>query len=193
MSQSNFLTPQGAQPINDQNLMIVFGQTIVGITSFSPQLVRPRWQLNPPQQPPVSTDWVAVGITSGDRNNPVIFLNPDGLDSTLNRQQSIKLLCSFYGPNSRANAELLADGIMIPNNRFNLDAVGIKIIRVGETRAVPDIYNATWINRADITLDFTRDISRVYLIPSILSLSGTLIADNGTETTFDAATPPSSE
>jgi hypothetical protein len=186
---SEYLTPLGPQPINDQALMIIFAQMVVGITGFPGSLVRPRWQMNPPQQPDALTDWAAIGLTMGDRNNHVLRVNPDGLDSTLNRQQSVKLMCSFYGPNARANAEILADGICIPNNQWPLQALGIEYIRFGATRAVPDLVNAQWINRADIDLDFTRDITRIYDVPSILSVSGTLLADDGAQSSFSATTP----
>jgi hypothetical protein len=189
---SDFLLPIGDQPPNDLALSILIDATIVGITGLSGTLVRPRWQPTPPVQPDGNTNWVAVGITPLRRNQPQLqIIQQDDGDYLLthNHQQELDVLCSFYGPDARGFAELLADGITIPNNRWVLEANSIRFIRMGETRSVPSIVNASWINRADIVMTLTRDITRTYDIPSILAATATVYFNNETAISVEASIP----
>jgi hypothetical protein len=48
---------------NDDALVGVLHDMVVGVTGLPASLVRPRWQPQPPTQPSVSTAWCAIGIT----------------------------------------------------------------------------------------------------------------------------------
>lgn len=172
---ADYLLPT-SNPIDGDDLDNQLQLAVVGITGLPGNLVRPRWQAQPPQQPDNETNWCAVGVIN-NRNTDYtwIRLNSDNLSSTQYRQQEFTMLASFYGPLAVTYANMLNDGIEIPNNMWGLYAVGIKLIGVdGDIIRVPDITNAQWINRADINIRFRRETSRVYGIPSVLSSSGTL-------------------
>lgn len=172
---ADYLIPQGTQPLDDDALNDQMQKMVVGITGLPGNYVRPRWQSTPPQQPDNLINWCAVGIIDAENTDYTwIKLNSDNLTSTQYRQQEFRCLCSFYGPNSVGNANMLSDGLEIPNNMWGLYAVGIKLIGSSGLTRVPDLTNAQWINRCDITIRFRRETSRVYGIPSVLSSSGTL-------------------
>jgi hypothetical protein len=180
---ADYLLPTGPQPIDDDALNDALVAAVVGITGLPGNLVRPRWQAQPPQQPDNMVNWCAAGITDNQNvDYTYIKLNSDQLGSTQYRQQELSFLCSFYGPSSVGNANMLADGIEIPNNMWGLNAIGVKLIGSNQPTRIPDLTNAQWINRCDVTIRFRRETSRIYGIPSVLSSSGTLDGDdNGVE------------
>lgn len=172
---ADYLLPQGTPPLDGDALDDAFQQAVVGITGLSGSLVRPRWQAQPPQQPDNLTNWAAVGVTTVRNSDYTWFKEADdGQSLSQHRQQELNVMVSFYGPLAVANANLLADGIEIPNNTWGLLAVGIKLIGTENIIRVPDITNAQWINRCDIQIRFRREVVRTYLIPTVLSSTGTL-------------------
>jgi hypothetical protein len=61
-------------PLQDDAYDDLLHDLIAGITNISPDLIRPRWQPEPPPRPDISVNWVAFGITE---------VNQDWLPSTV--------------------------------------------------------------------------------------------------------------
>jgi hypothetical protein len=166
-------------PLEDDALDAEFQKAVAGITGLEGAMVRPRWQPGNPKQPEATTDWCAIGIaTQTPDATPHIQHSGagDGKD-TLKRHEAIKVLCTFYGPNSKRNAATMRDGIQMPQNLDLLALVNIGLTNVGEIQAVPELVNQQWIKRYDLPLFFSRQIVRDYSVLNILSADPILISD----------------
>lgn len=176
-------------PANDDSLTDFMQSVVVGITQIPGRYVRPRWQEEPPNLPPVGTNWAAIGVThEGGDAFPYVEhhdTDPNDVGDTVVQNENFSLFCSFYGPNCDARASSLRDGIMIAQNREAMLAVGIKLIVCGSLSAVPDLIKEKWLNRTDITLQFRREVRRNYPVLSILSASG-VIHSTAIDETFEA-------
>ncbi|MGF6837063.1 hypothetical protein QF001_000930 [Paraburkholderia youngii] len=178
-STGGYLSPAVASPpLEDDALTAIFQQMIVGITGLPGNMVRPRWQPNPPKQPEPTTNWCALGIAVQTLDDgPAIIHNGAGNGSdTYIRHEQIDVIASFYGPNAMQNAQLLADGLAIPQNLEQLKANDMNSVDTGEIRAAPDLINEQWVRRYDMQLTFRRKITRAYNVLTILTATGTIQA-----------------
>ncbi|RQR87724.1 MULTISPECIES: LIC_12616 family protein [unclassified Burkholderia] len=182
-STGGYLSPAVASPpLEDDALTAIFQQMIVGITGLPGNMVRPRWQPNPPKQPEPSTNWCALGISvQTPDDGPAIVHNGAGNGSdTYIRHQGVNVLASFYGPSAMQNAQLLSDGLAIPQNLEQLKAQDMNSVDTGQIRAAPDLINEQWVRRYDLELMFRRKITRSYTVLNILSAQGTVQTQNVT-------------
>ncbi|MEL6237006.1 MAG: hypothetical protein AAFO57_00055 [Pseudomonadota bacterium] len=176
-STGGYLSPAVASPpLEDDALTAIFQQMIVGITGLPGNMVRPRWQPNPPKQPEPFTNWCALGIAVQTLDDgPAITHNGAGNGSdTYIRHEQIDVLASFYGPAAMQYAQLLSDGLAIPQNLEALKAQDMNNVDTGPIRAAPDLINEQWIRRYDVELTFRRKITRSYAVLNILSAQGTV-------------------
>lgn len=154
-------------------------QGLCGITDGS--LIRPRWQPEPPNQPDFATNWVAFGIQSmdGDRN-AYVWHDPAGNAGVgsdhMERDETLKLLCSFYGPGCSTMLNQFRDGLQIEQNRWALASFDIKLTEVQEAFTLPALLKEKWVKRMDINVIFKRRIRRVYQVNTVIS--DTLILNN---------------
>jgi hypothetical protein len=172
---ATFLAPAVASPpLYDDPLEDAFQATIVGITGIAGDLVRPRWQPEPPNQPPFTTNWVAFGIMTMDGDRYAW----QGHDPTLNggtggnkfeKDERLNVLHSFYGPGSQQMAARYKDGLQIGLNREALLAFDIKLTECLETVNVPALMKNKWVKRVDMRALFVRRIKREYAVPSLLT------------------------
>lgn len=175
-ASGGYLTPTSAPLVEDSELDAIFTAAILGITGLPLGLVRPRWQPKPPLQPAGNVNWCAFGITTDetDAHGAVLQHDPaaDGGNGQDNyqRQTAITLLASFYGPNGKGFAELMRDGLAVPQNREELQLNSIAYVTAGTIRAVPESVNMQWIKRYDLELSFRRQIDRTYAVQNILSV-----------------------
>lgn len=291
-------------PEQDEDLVNVLQSAVVGITGMNPKMVRPRWQVQPPNQPANDVDWCAIGVR--DRTQDVypytshnattlarlvcgvlttdeqlienwttitegaFAISVDGLDprtvapldftgcidldevaslitqglmesfieaicewqspqfmiitdrkgmtitamtepqvqtdigaqlkgtvdtcagiidglageDVVLRNQDLFVLTSFYGPNADKNCGLLTDGLAIAQNREELAANALKLIEVGNARAVPVLINNKWYYRLDTEIHFRRMVERTYPIFNLESAGGTIESADVT-TTFE--------
>lgn len=176
-STGGYLSPAVASPpLEDDALTAIFQQMIVGITGLPGNMVRPRWQPNPPKQPEPTANWCALGIAVQTLDDgPAIVHNPAGNGSdTYIRHEQIDVLASFYGPAGMQNTQLLSDGLAIPQNLEQLKAQDMNSVDTGQIRAVPDLINEQWVRRYDIELTFRRKITRSYNVLNTLTAQGTV-------------------
>jgi len=176
-STGGYLSPAVASPpLEDDALTSVFQQLIVGVTSLQGSLVRPRWQPTVPKQPEASVNWCALGITVMPLDDgPAIVHSPTGAGAdTYIRHQTVEVLATFYGPSGMQYAQLLLDGLAIPQNLEQLKANDMQSVSEDGPRAVPEMVNEQWIRRYDVRLVFRRKITRTYPVLTILSAGATL-------------------
>ncbi len=176
-------------PIYDNALENVFHDNIVGVMTFDPTLVRPRWQPEPPNQPAFTTDWVAFGVTVTDSDKFAYQVHDPTANSGLGADQfekdeRIEILLSFYGPNSYMNSKLYGDGLQIDRNRDDLLAYGIKFVEVSEARNVPALLKDKWVKRVDVTATFRRRIKRTYGIVTVVGIAPGTINNEQYTTSF---------
>lgn len=173
-SISYLLPSSSPAPIYGDALDDVFQINIAGITGITDTtLIRPRWQPEPPNQPDFGTNWVAFGVqvVDGDRfsyrkHDPY---GNGGLGSdSLEKDETLQLLISFYGPNGTALCKQYQDGLQIDRNRDDLMVSGIKLVEVQEARVLPALLKEKWVRRIDISATFRRRIKRSYSIPTVV-------------------------
>ena len=174
-----FLKPTTPFPPDGGSFDDLLQAVVVGVTGLPGDYVFPRWQPEPPEQPPQLTNWCAIGETSSD---PQGFsygeFHPDTVTGGSMEQvtyDTVEVIASFYGPDCMSFANLLRQGLQISQNRDTLISVGVAYIGPYGIRRVPELINNVWVDRADLTLMFNRIQSRTYNIQSILSASAQFV------------------
>jgi hypothetical protein len=131
-STGGYLVPTTPLPLDDEILHRRISNLIAGITGLPGNLVRPRWQPNPPQIPAPETNWVAVGVVTypSSHGTPVRrhISDGDGYD-VLDDPELIRLLASFYGPNCGAYARLCRHALWVEQNWEQLAPLGTQPFR----------------------------------------------------------------
>jgi len=166
-----YLAPTAPVPAEDDALDDLLQELVAGVTGLPGSMVRPRWQATVPKQPEPSENWGAIGISrQANDAGPAIQHDGegDGSDDYI-RHQEIDLLCSFYGPAAKGYAQLLADGMSIPQNGEKLALNGMKFVRASDIQAAPALINQQWNRRYDLTLTLRRKIIRTYPVLNLLS------------------------
>lgn len=188
-----YLLPADAPaPAEDLDLDKIFQAAVRQITGLPGDLVRPRWQPNPPKQPEPHIDWCAIGITvtTPDDSPAITHHAENGGFSRLTRHEGIQLLASFYGPHCKSIAARLRDGIGIPQNMEALRAFTIGLVDIGEIRAFPELLNQQWVRRADMPLRFNRKITRDYAIRNVIAADIHLFDDTHVDETITVPPAP---
>ena len=166
-SSPGFLAPTG-QPAYDEALADLLQAAVVGITGLDGSLVRPRWQPEPPQQPDFATNWCAMGITkivadaySYDR------ADPSGAFGSVEEDEAIMVLHSFYGPACYQLCERFRKGMMLAQNRDALLAQGVLLTGIDESVEVPALLKSIWVRRVDINVEYRRRAVTTYPVLSV--------------------------
>jgi len=140
-------------------------------------LVRPRWQLNPPVQPDVTVNWISVGLTEDDSDtNAFVGIDQSG-NNQFQRQEALTLDCMFYGPDSLEIGKAVRDGLQIKQNLEALQSANMNFVSTSRMTRVPDLVNERWVDRWTMSVYLRRQINRVYPILTFVSGSGTLYAN----------------
>ncbi len=165
-------------PVKDTFNLEDFLQTVfVGITGIPGNLVRPKWQPNPPKAPGQTVNWMAFSVTIFPADaNAAVEMDKDG-NTTMQRQEYFAVSCVFYGPDAYQNAEQLRDGFQISQNREEMFKNKIGFIGTNDPQKVPDLVNEVWRNRTDITIQMVRYLVRSYEILSLESAEGEIRTD----------------
>lgn len=75
----------------------------------------------------------------------------------------------MYGPRALRHAALLRDGAAVPQNREPLLTQGMAVGGAGPILAKHELVNQQWIRQFDMTLHFTRRVTRSYPVLNLLS------------------------
>jgi hypothetical protein len=175
-----FLTPL-TSPIDDKELDRIFHTLLVGLTSLDVKLVRPRWEIDLTNIPPLGTNWLAHGIYK--RKDDVLYdKDLTGSVYSVSRNQELTILLSFYGLNAYSNHSKVRDGLAIDLNRQYLVTNGMNLVKVGEPMNRNEKINTNWVKRVDCELLLTRRLVSTYQINSILTAEVIQHVENITNT-----------
>ena len=172
-----YLLPEQSLVLDDDALDDFFQVVVVGISGLQAQLVRPRWQENPPKQPDRKTTWAAVGVVRTDgefdgyiRHDPEEPALDRGRDR-VERYETLEILTSFYGPQSQSTARMFRDGLSIPQNNEAFQLCGMGLADLGPLINTAGLVNQGWIRRVDFTFRIRRTVGRAYQVLNLKSLS----------------------
>lgn len=184
-ASGGYLLPTPEQLLPGQLTFDQFIQTVfVGISGLQGDLVRPKWQIDPPKQPDITVDWLSIGLSEDDSDTNAFV----GVDSSGNNQfmrmEALTVQCTFYGPNSLSYGKLVRDGFQIRQNLETLQSANMNFVNTSSMTRIPDLVNERWVDRWEMSVYMRREILRVYPILNFLSLSGVLYAnvDSGLKT-----------
>lgn len=187
---NNSLTPGYLTPITTPlpgglSLEDFIHGVIFGLTNISKSLIRPRYQMAPPKQPPEpNINWCSFSfnVSEPDAN---AYTRGGENDSSLQRDDDIQLFCSFYGNSGFDNSCIFRDGFQIEQNRDKLKEANIGFTGVSQSTYVPELINNRWYPRTDITVTLKRRVTRKYNVMSFVSAHGEIQGDTGQPTTED--------
>lgn len=184
-STGGYLDPAvSPAPLEGQTFDRFIQQVVAAVTGLDGTLVRPRWQHEPPNLPPLGTDWCAVGPMGFDADQYASVNHTDDGDIIL-RQERVELLLSFYGTDGAANAARWRDGLSVAQNREVLVVNMMQVQQLGPIRRVPALIAERWQDRYDIDTVIVRAVLRVYPVLNLLSASGTILTDTTPPLTAD--------
>lgn len=173
---AGYLVP--VEPIEaDDDFADILHDVIVGVTGLAGDLVRPRWQPEPPTQPDFNTNWAAFGVV---RTESDVFSyqehDPEDEGSDIvERDHTFHVLHSFYGPLCHGYCEMLRDGLAVAQNRDVLAQHDTFVIEVQEATVLPALLKQKWVRRVDVTVLYRRRISRTYPVRTIQSVGQTVL------------------
>lgn len=188
-----YLLPTSSEPLPGSLSLEDFIQSvIVGISGYNNNLVRPKWQQNPPKNPSIDTDWIAFGIQNNIPDaNAYVGMRHDG-STVLSRQEKLEIQVSFYGPNALENISAFRDGFQVTQNLEALFIAGMGFNSIGPALRGPDLLNQRWVDRFETTLVLVRQVQRVYPVLSFASAKGsihTVIADEDLTLDWEVEVP----
>lgn len=167
-TRSGVLTASASTYTAPDDVLRLYLSSIVGIDKT---LVRKRWQSKPGTQPPVGTDWAAVGVDRIETQGFPYQLgtkNPDVITRT--SWQRMHCIASFYGPNAAENADAFREGAQLGQNVDTLSAFGLKVQGVDDyIPHVPDFAFAQWVDRYDVFFIVARKVTRTYGVRTLVS------------------------
>lgn len=158
----------------DPGLTDFFQEWVVGITGMPGDMVRPRWQPAPPNQPPASATWCALGVVGRTQEAGFPATVHDGAGAgglgvdEQQRHETLDFLASFYGPAGADMAGTFTSGAYVSQNSEPLLLAGMGLVDVGDITVLPDLTNGKWVQRADVPFRIRRVIRRVYPVRNLL-------------------------
>lgn len=175
-SQVGYLRPT-VVPIYDTELEDLFQRVIRGVTGLAGNLVRPKYQDNPPTFPEFDVDWCAFSVYVEPIQWNSYRVQEDDVTHSIQGEEVMRLTCSFWGPNYQALERRWRDGMQVPQNREELDLNGIAFIEFADPVIVPLLLKERWVKHVDIRGTFKRWAVRGYKVLTLLSANGTIHAD----------------
>lgn len=160
---------------------------VSAVTGLDKTLVRKRWQAKVGKQPDFGTDWCAIGVErvrswgipdfKGKKGN---IEQPESGDVTTQTHQTLFCVATFYGSNAHALADLLRDGLQIPQNGSYLQSQGLTVQNVDdEARHVPSFEVSQFLDRYDLSFQIGRKVKRVFGVRTIASADFEIFTEKG--------------
>jgi len=163
-------------PPTGRDVTLALQQAVVNLTGLPGTLVRPRWQISPPAQPPAEVSWAAIGTTHLEADDyPVIIHDGSaqlvgapgpGVDR-MQRHVSVTIVVTFYGPEAEDLAGAFRDAMYVQQNWEPLHILGLNMREVHDLARAPELVNQQWIDRIDIRLEMRGQLNRVYPVLNI--------------------------
>lgn len=176
--------PAGPEPLTSRALRRFMQQLVVGVTGLSGEMVRPRYQTEPPNIPQAGNAWCALGLNRrGQTGFPYRrhVSEGDGYD-VQERHEDLEVPCSFYdtGADGLADtyAELLVDGLYVPQNHEILQLNEMGFVGVTDPVEVPSLLKERWLYRIDVTFTIRRRVVRTYPVLNLLKAQVWLRSQN---------------
>lgn len=166
--QAGFLAPL-SEPLFDDPLADFLHDFFVGVTGLPGDLVRPRWQREPPNMPPFDTNWLAVGISriEEDRFSYEGEDPNDPQQDIVSRDELLTVLCSFYGPQGQSLAARVAMAIQLAQNRTYLAQQSITVMEVQGMFNIPALLKEKWVPRCDRNIIFRRRAGWTFAVRAV--------------------------
>lgn len=190
-ASGGYLQPTPPPPLDGAALEDFFHDFIVGLTALPNTLVRPAFQIEPPNIPPKGTIWLAFAFEDVASDTfPFVGHHPvnDGGDE-LQRHEEFDVRCSVYGSgagsDARATAKLLRDNLAIAQNREPLRAQAMGLVSCGAPLPVPVLLKQTWLYRLDIVFRIRRCVTRDYDVLNIVEADIDLEAEVSNDSVLD--------
>jgi hypothetical protein len=183
-----YILPTSTLPIQGKLTLEQFVQSVlVGISGLPGNLIRPKFQVKPPQQPEVEVNWIAF-----DANESIpdtyAYETTNAQGQTINeRQETLLIKCSFYGPNGLGYYKLVRDGLQMTQNLEALRAARIAFTEISRAIHMPELINERWFSRYEAEISLRVETVRTYPVLSLLSCAGTINTDTGL--VFNMQTP----
>ena len=179
-STGGYLSPGISADLEGQALEDFLQTVVVGIVGLPGAMVRPRWQEDAPDAPPMETNWAAIGVNRR-RNEPFAYVEHSPGYSGVNpndrveRPQELEVLVSFYGPASDMNAQQWTEGLQVALNREAMQQNGFALIETEDPIAAHEqMQDGRWRRRIDVNSRFRRTLTRTYPILNVESAQGVL-------------------
>lgn len=162
-------------------------QLLVGLSTFDGSLVRPQWQQEPPKQPDINTNWLAFGLgnVAADFNAYQSTVIEENVPvSTMERQETLPLIISVYGPAAYDNITLVRDGFQLTQNLTTLRQANVGFAYDTQAQHVPDFFNERWYDRWRMEIYIRRVVQRFYPILTFASASGVIYTQTAQDDNF---------
>ena len=158
----------------------VLHDVIAGITGFPGELVRPRWQPDPPEVPEPDVNWCAFGISQfAPSNLPVILHHGEGDGSSeVVDMEELQVMVSFYGPLHMVGARAFRRGLYVKQNREPLRPAGLAFVKAGTIVPLPEQVALGWRSRADIPLTFRLETRSSFAALNLLQSGGSITSES---------------
>lgn len=157
----------------------VLHDLITGVTGLPGELVRPRWQPDPPEVPEPNVNWCAFGIGQFDpSNHPVIIHHGEGDGhGEIVDMEELQVMVSFYGPLHMVNVRAFRRGIYVKQNRELLRPAGLAFVKAGTIVPLPELVALGWRSRADIPLTFRLETRSFFASLNLLQSGGSITSE----------------
>jgi len=176
-----FLLPTSPDPVGDLDLDRKLNDLISGAAGLPGDLMRPRYQREPPPRPPPDTDWGSFGVIELDRVGPNYIQHvPDGNGRDVMKcEWDLRIFVSFYGPNCGRIAQRFLDGLEETQNHESAVANGLHLREMRTIAILGEQVNMSWYRRAELEILIRHKFSRDYDVLNILSAAG-MVTSQGT-------------